>query len=137
MNNTEIIFNIFIMKLKSDIKSEYKNIENIDYLLDKIFKDIKKEDLKKYSTENKDSNKKIYISNSAEVKQIVKAKKTIINDLIKIYPEFNITYSPKKIYKQINDEFPEENKARANELADKFSDYNDKLKILNKQKIMN
>ena len=70
MNNTEIIFNIFIMKLKSDIKSEYKNIDNIDYLLDKIFKDIKKDDLKNFSIEKIDINKKIYISNSQEVKKL-------------------------------------------------------------------
>ena len=126
MNNTEIIFNIFVMKLKSDIKSDYKRIKNIDYLLDKIFKDIKKEDLKKFSTENKDSNKKIYIKNSPEVKKLVKDKEEILNDLIRIYPEFIKTYGPKKIYKQINDEFPEDMKTKANELADKFSDYNDK-----------
>lgn len=138
MNNSEIIFSIFSEKIKNDIKLSYRHIENIHKLTEKVFKDFKKEDLKKITfTINETSDKKVYIKNSDEVIKLVKEKEQIHLDLLELYPQFKITYSPTKMYKQINEEFPESVKQQATVFTDRFQECNSILKILNKQKIMN
>ena len=125
-------------KIKNEIKLTYNHIEDIDLLLYNVFKNVKKEDLKKLNPIEDKITKKKYIKNSVEIKNLVKKKNQIHQDLIKINQEFKITYSPKKIRQQIDEKFVNnDDKIKAYELLEYFTNCNNKLKILNKTKFMN
>ena len=135
MNNSEIIFTIFINDIKNEIYEKYENIPDINDLLYRVFQNVTINDLKKFSFKPNIGDKKIYIPNSFEAKTLVKSKKDIQKKLLVLNPNYKITYSSKKIKQQIESNFNEDVQHKANLLLEKFIEDEKKLKEINKEKL--
>lgn len=135
MNNSEIIFTIFINDIKNEIYEKYKHIPDIDDLLNQVFQNVTIDDLKKFSFQPNNTDKKVYIPNSSEARSLVKSKESIQKQLSILYPDYKITYSSKKIKQQIDSNFNKDVQQQANLLLEKFIEDEKKLKEINKEKL--
>tara|TARA_A100001015_G_C14555029_1_gene543026 strand:- start:87 stop:509 length:423 start_codon:yes stop_codon:yes gene_type:complete len=135
MNNSEIIFTIFINDIKNEIYEKYKHIPDIDDLLNQVFQNFTINDLKKFSFQPNNTDKKVYIPNSSEARYLVKSKEAIQKQLSILHPDYKITYSSKKIKQQIEANFNKDVQRQADLLLEKFIEDEKKLKEINKEKL--